>query len=106
MLATGVDAGTAWHYGDPIGEQRAALTGAILLDRSHRAILAVSGPDRLAWLHTLTSQFLLTLADGETTEALVLSGELEAWLGRELEATALWYHPTIEQLARFIAEES
>jgi len=36
----------------------------------------------------------------------VLSGELEAWLGRELEATALWYHPTIEQLARFIAEES
>ncbi len=44
--------------------------------------------------------------DLDSTEALVLSGELEAWLGRELEATALWYHPTIEQLARFIAEES
>jgi len=73
VLATGVDAGTAWHYGDPIGEQRAALTGAILLDRSHRAILAVSGPDRLAWLHTLTSQYLSTLADGDATQALVLS---------------------------------
>jgi acyl carrier protein len=44
--------------------------------------------------------------DLDSTEALVLSGELEAWLGRELEATALWYHPTIEQLARYIAEGS
>lgn len=44
--------------------------------------------------------------DLDSTEALVLSGELESWLGRELEATALWYHPTIEQLARYIVEGS
>jgi len=71
--ATGVDAGTAWHYGDPIGEQRAADKGAILVDRSHRSVLTVTGPDRLTWLHTLTSQFLSTLTDGEVTQALVLS---------------------------------
>ena len=71
--ATGVDAGTAWHYGDPIGEQRAADRGAILLDCSNRSVLTVSGPDRLTWLHTLTSQFLSTLTDGEFTQALVLS---------------------------------
>jgi len=71
--ATGIDAGTAWHYGDPIDEQRAAETGSALFDRSTRSILTVSGPDRLTWLHTLTSQFLSSLADGESTQALVLS---------------------------------
>src|SRR6478752_7534078 len=71
--ATGIDAGTAWHYGDPIDEQRAAESGAILIDRSNRAVLRVTGPDRLTWLHTLTSQFLSTLGNGEVTEALILS---------------------------------
>ena len=71
--ATGIDAGTAWHYGDPITEQRAAETGVALFDRSNRTILTVTGPDRLTWLHTLTSQFLNTLADASVTEALVLS---------------------------------
>ncbi len=43
--------------------------------------------------------------DLDSTEALVLSGELESWLGFELETTALWYHPTIATLAEYIAEE-
>jgi acyl carrier protein len=40
--------------------------------------------------------------DLDSTEALVLSGELESWLGFELETTALWYHPTIAELSRYI----
>jgi len=71
--ATGIDAGTAWHYGDPIGEQRTAERTAVLVDHSNRSILTVTGPDRLTWLHTLTSQFLSTLTEGETTQSLVLS---------------------------------
>ncbi|MEU5692913.1 acyl carrier protein [Actinosynnema sp. NPDC020468] len=43
--------------------------------------------------------------DLDSTEALVLSGELENWLGFELETTALWYHPTIADLARHIVSE-
>ncbi|XVV01166.1 acyl carrier protein [Actinosynnema sp. CA-248983] len=43
--------------------------------------------------------------DLDSTEALVLSGELENWLGFELETTALWYHPTIADLARYIVQE-
>jgi len=82
--ASGFDNGTAWHYGDPIGEQRASLTGSILIDLSNRAMLTVSGPDRLTWLHTLTSQFLSTLGEGEATQALILSpqGHVEhhAWV--------------------------
>ena len=43
--------------------------------------------------------------DLDSTEALILAGELESWLGFELEATALWYHPTIAALSDHIAEE-
>lgn len=38
----------------------------------------------------------------DSTEALVLANELESWLGFELETTALWYHPTIDELAQYI----
>jgi len=41
----------------------------------------------------------------DSTEALILAGELENWLGHEIETTAIWYHPTIHQLAEYLAEE-
>jgi folate-binding protein YgfZ len=66
------DRGVAWHHGDPLGEQRCAERGVAVVDRSNREVLAVPGEDRLSWLHTITSQHLLALADGEHTEALVL----------------------------------
>lgn len=44
--------------------------------------------------------------DLDSTEALILAGELEKWLGFELEATALWYHPTVAALSEHIAEEN
>src|SRR6478752_9618588 len=67
------DAGVAWHYGDPIGEQRAADRATGLVDLSHRDVLAVPGTDRLTWLHALTSQAVQDLADGSTVDALILS---------------------------------
>ena len=69
----GVDAVVAGHYGDPFGEQRAVLTTGAVVDRSHRGVLRVSGPDRLSWLHSLTTQHLESLAPGVPVEALVLS---------------------------------
>jgi folate-binding protein YgfZ len=36
-------------------------------------VIAVPGPDRLSWLHSITSQHLSALADGTGTEGLVLS---------------------------------
>ena len=71
--APGVDAAVAWHYGDPLREQRALVTGAGLVDRSHRDVLTVTGPDRLPWLHSICSQHVSDLSDGESTESLVLS---------------------------------
>lgn len=68
-----LDEGIAWHYGDPIGEQRAAENRVALFDRTNRDLIAVTGEDRLTWLHSLTSQHLADLPDGATTSALVLS---------------------------------
>lgn len=83
VAASGADVGVAWHYGDPMAEQRSAERSAALFDLSHRGLIAVAGPDRLTWLHTLTSQFLTGLPDGSATEALVLSpqGHVEHHLG-------------------------
>jgi folate-binding protein YgfZ len=73
LVESGPDAGAPWHYGDPYAEQRALAAGTAAVDLSHRPVLRVGGPDRLEWLHTLTSQHLTALDPGRTTEALVLS---------------------------------
>jgi tRNA-modifying protein YgfZ len=67
------DAGVAWHYGNPLGEQRLAEERAGLIDLSHRDVLRVPGVDRLGWLHAICSQHVSDLSAGESTEALVLS---------------------------------
>ncbi len=63
------------HHGDPFAEQRAMARTAAVVDRSHRGIIAVSGPDRLEWLHLLLTQHVSALPDGGATEALVLDGQ-------------------------------
>lgn len=86
----GVDAGAPWHYGDPLREQRILLERAGVVDRGNRDVLTVTGPDRLGWLHTICSQHVENLADGESTESLVLSphGHVEQhWQLTELDGT-------------------
>jgi folate-binding protein YgfZ len=73
VAAVGIDSGIAWHYGDPMREQRILETAAGVIDRSNRPVLVISGPDRLPWLHSICSQHVSNLSDGESTEALVLS---------------------------------
>jgi len=90
--ATGRDAGVPWHFGDPLREQRLLSTGAGVIDRSNRDVLVVPGTDRLGWLHSICSQHLTLLTDGDSTEALVLSphGHVEQhWQVTELDAT-IW----------------
>lgn len=72
-VESGPDAGAPWHYGDPYAEQRALEVGTALVDLSHRPVIAVSGPDRLTWLHSLTSQHLTALPPSTWTQALILS---------------------------------
>jgi folate-binding protein YgfZ len=67
------DAGLVAHYGDPPREQRILASSVGLVDRSNRGVLVVPGPDRLGWLHSLTTQHLTDLAPMSGTELLVLS---------------------------------
>jgi tRNA-modifying protein YgfZ len=88
------DEGVAAHYGDPMREQRAMTEGQVLVDRSNRGVVTVTGPDRLTWLHSLTSQHLERLAPGSTAEALILSpqGHLEHYLTLTDDGTTVWAH--------------
>ena len=73
VAGDGVDAPVAAHYGSFTGEQRRLVAGDGFVDLSHRGVVRVSGPDRLPWLHSLTTQFLEGLAPGVPTAALILS---------------------------------
>jgi tRNA-modifying protein YgfZ len=92
--ADGPDAGVAAHYGDPYAEQRALAQAWGVVDRSHRGVVQITGPDRLSWLHSLTTQDLERLAPGDSAEALILSpqGRVEHHLTLTDDGTAVWAH--------------
>ncbi len=96
VLDSGADAGVAAHYGDPNREQRLLEESLACVDLSHRGVVTVTGPDRLTWLHSLTTQHMSTLAPRQSIETLILSpkGHIEhalhvvddgetAWLSTE-----------------------
>jgi tRNA-modifying protein YgfZ len=90
--ATGADAGVAWHYGNPITEQRKLVASDAIVDLSNRAVLTISGPDRLSWLNSLTSQSVGALPAGESSETLLLdvTGRLEYAVRLVDDGTVLW----------------
>ena len=78
----GPDAGLAWHYGDPFGEQRAMLDGQGWLDLTNREVFSVTGPDRTSWLHDLTTQSFTGTPAPNSPTALILepTGRVRFWL--------------------------
>ncbi|MFB2554789.1 CAF17-like 4Fe-4S cluster assembly/insertion protein YgfZ [Herbiconiux liangxiaofengii] len=81
VATTGADSGVAAHYGNPVAEQRmldAPRSGRpnalpTVVDLSGRGVISVTGPDRLSWLDSVTSQRLTGLAPGDSAETLLLS---------------------------------
>jgi hypothetical protein len=72
VAGEGVDAAVPAHHGDPLAEQRAMDRAVAVVDRSHRGVIAVTGEERLSWLHLLLTQHVAELPEGAGTEALVL----------------------------------
>ena len=68
----GPDQGAIWHFGEPNKEQKALIQGNAWADLSHLSIIAISGEDRLKWLHDLTTQYFEGLAAGTWVPALIL----------------------------------
>lgn len=89
---SGPDAGVAWHYGDPVAEQRALAAGRAVADQSHMGVVTVTGPDRLTWLDSLSSQALGTLEPGVSTETMILSpqGRIEHAAGLVDDGETAW----------------
>jgi folate-binding protein YgfZ len=80
VAASSPDEGVAAHYGNPIIEQRMLAGGAgtgtgasVVVDLSNRGVISVTGPDRLSWLDSVTSQSIRDLAPGTSAETLLLS---------------------------------
>ncbi|HNA98189.1 MAG TPA: folate-binding protein [Marmoricola sp.] len=67
------DAEIAAHYGSFNQEQRALVSGSGFVDLSNREVLRIAGPDRLTFLHSLTTQYFDGLQPGKLTKALILS---------------------------------
>ncbi len=67
-----IDPVVPWHFGDPLREQRSLTDGEGRVDLSNRAVVTVRGPDRLTWLHDLTTAYLADLGPGDSALTLVL----------------------------------
>ena len=72
LVEAGPDAGAIWHFGEPNKEQKLLAAGNGWADLSHRAVISVSGEDRLSWLHSLTTQNLESLTPGLWVSGLIL----------------------------------
>lgn len=89
---SGPDVGATWHFGDPFGEQRTAATDVVVVDRSHRATIRLTGDERRKWLHTISSQHVSELPDGAVVENLSLDaqGRVEDhWLQTQLDGATI-----------------
>ena len=72
LLPEGRDAAVPWHYGDPHREQVRLREGTAVVDVSHRDVVSIAGPDRLPWLHSLTTAHLSDLPPGSSALTLIL----------------------------------
>ena len=48
---------------------------AVVVDRSHRSVLTLTGSERRAWLHSISTQHVSDLPDGAVTQNLSLDGQ-------------------------------
>jgi folate-binding protein YgfZ len=88
------DGAVAAHYGAISAEQRRLVAGNTFVDLSHRDVVTISGPDRLTWLNSLTTQLLENLAPGIATEVLLLSpqGRIEHGFSGIDDGETFWVH--------------
>ncbi len=65
--------GIPLHYGDRPREYRAALEAGVIMDRSHEGRLRLSGRDRLAIVHRISTNAIESLTSGSAAPTLFTS---------------------------------
>lgn len=86
------EGGILMHLGNPLAEQRRLLRGDAVAPLENRAVICVAGPDRLAWLDSITSQAVAGLVPGESSELLILdpNGHIEHAAGIVDDGESAW----------------
>jgi len=104
LVEAGPDKGAIWHFGEPNKEQKELAAGAGWADLSHRAVISISGKDRLTWLHALTTQHLENLTAGDWKDALILDaqGHIVEQLFLVDDGRITWIHTEAERVAPLI----
>lgn len=72
LVDGGPDNGAVWHFGEPVKEQRALEAGTAFANLSHLPVVAVTGTDRLTWIHSLCTQDIEHLQPGEWKSGYIL----------------------------------
>jgi len=104
LVESGPDKGAIWHFGEPNKEQKELVSGNGWADLSHRAVISISGKDRLTWLHALTTQHLDKLTPGDWQEALILDtqGHIVEQLFLVDDGTTTWIHTEAQRVEPLI----
>jgi len=104
LVESGPDKGAIWHFGEPNKEQKELVSGNGWADLSHRAVISISGKDRLTWLHALTTQHLEKLTPGDWQEALILDtqGHIVEQLFLVDDGSATWIHTEAQRVEPLI----
>jgi len=99
------DAGVAAHYGSNTREQRRFESGDGFVDLSNRDVFTVTGPDRLTWLHSLSTQYFEGLAPHHPVQALMLdaNGRVEHFFAGFDDGETFWGHTEPERGAPLVA---
>jgi len=105
LVEGGPDAGAIWHFGEPNQEQRALAGGTAWADLSHRAVISVSGVDRLSWLHSITTQDVEKLTPGLWVSSLILdaNGRIIQQFYLVDDGTTTWLHTEKERAPELLA---
>ena len=102
------------HFGDVRVEYDAAAEGVGLHDRSYRGLIEVTGSDRAAWLHNLTTNDIKSIKPGHGLYAFSLNikgrvlfdGNVLALSDSLLlDIDRRWIGPAIEHLGKYIIME-
>jgi folate-binding protein YgfZ len=104
LVEAGPDKGAIWHFGEPNKEQKELARGNSWADLSHRAVISISGKDRLTWLHALTTQHLENLSAGDWKDALILDaqGHIVEQIFLVDDGQITWIHTEAERVAPLI----
>jgi folate-binding protein YgfZ len=104
LVESGPDKSAIWHFGEPFKEQKELVSGNGWADLSHRAVISISGKDRLTWLHALTTQHLEKLTPGDWQEALILDtqGHIVEQLFLVDDGTTTWIHTEAQRVEPLI----